>query len=178
MSILKRMILVSLALSSVLVIGCSSNDEGTGMRGGNSKDPNRKLSPDERWPEEGSFSYDLTGINCDTKQQFYRKADYCVTLMDREKNNNCALETRQSIYTANCGNDFDETNIQAEDWTGWDARLKLSCSTAVPPSRYIPTLTEYCVFLKNEALHSNCHWDKRFAEFKSNGCRGSFSNAP
>lgn len=155
--------------------GCS-NDSSSGGGG-----EQRKLSPTERWPETGSYRYDFSdsvnGSSCRANNFFGRKSDYCVTLTDREKNRDCALDARRATYTKNCGDDFEETNIRGQDWFGWDNRLDTSCSTPHTFDNF-ETLSSYCGFLKDEATHKNCHWDDRKQAFAQNRCVGAFSPEP
>lgn len=174
MSLCQRMTIMSLALLMSVLVGCSSNDAGQNPK----HNPSEKPAPEVRWPEQGDYSYDLSDNGCHIYQHFFNKADYCVALMDREKNHDCALDARQRLYASECGNDFEEANIETNDWFGWDDRLNKSCSTARPPQRYMPTLSEYCNFLKDEKLHELCHWNERYDEFRRTRCRGEFSEFP
>lgn len=171
--------LIAIAFISVLTLslmGCSSDSSNGGGNGNNGK-----LSPSERWPDTGDFRYNfnenVNGSSCRASDFFYRKADYCIALTNREKNNNCALEARRRTYNTNCGNDFEETNIKGKDWFGYDNRVKESCSTPHVFDNF-PTLTAYCDFLKDESQHEYCHWDGRRNEFYRNNCAGAFSPEP
>lgn len=170
--------LIAIALISVLtlsLVGCSSDSNNGGGAG------NKKLSPSERWPETGDFRYNfsenMNGSTCRASDFFYRKADYCMALTNRDKNNECALGARRGAYSANCGNDFEETNIKGQDWFGYDSRQKSSCSTPHVFDNF-PTLSDYCNFLKDETKHEYCHWDNRQHEFRRNRCAGAFSPEP
>jgi hypothetical protein len=172
--------LIAMTLIGVFVLsilGCSS-DSGSGSGNGGNE---RKLSPSERWPETGDFRYNfnesINGASCRASDFFYRKADYCIALTDREKNSGCALDSRRRTYTTNCGSDFEETNIKGKDWFGWDDRLDTSCSTPHVFDNF-PTLATYCAFLKDESKHLSCHWDDRRHEFARNQCAGPFSPEP
>lgn len=140
-------------------------------------------SPSQRWPEQGSYSYNIkynyNGLECITQKNFTNKANYCMGLQSTKLNDSCAKNIRQSDYEYYCGNDFQEMDIPADfKASGYDQRLKKQCITGDAGTDYFPLLIQYCQFLKNETLHSNCHWDSRFEKFKQLSCKGEFSLEP
>lgn len=133
----------------------------------------------DRWPETGNYTYTFSGNGCSTgRQAFYHKSDYCTILTSERYNNSCALDLRKAAYTKNCGLDFELTSIPPARFTGFDTVLQKSCSTALAPVTYYDLAADYCQFLKNETLHTNCHWTERKTEFDRVGCRGGFSAPP
>lgn len=157
-------------LISSLIISCGdgSSDSSPKFKG--------QQNLEERWPGQGSYSYELDDNGCKTKQNFSKEFEYCRALTDSDLNNGCALKTRKMLYTTNCGSDFAEINISAIFVSGWDKRLQEDCSTH--DSNQLYTELELCNFLKNEELHVNCHWDDRLERFEQRECSGDFSIEP
>lgn len=180
-------ILFSASLALTLA-GCSDGGSNNNVpaAGGNSGqyDVNELgYNPQSRWPEKGSYSYNYdytyNGANCKTAKNFPSKAEYCMGLQDQNLNNSCALSIRKNQYTQACGNDFQEINFTLSfGRSGFDDRLQRSCSTGRPASNIFRTTKNYCVFLKDEALHQNCFWDARFEDYKALHCEGLFSAEP
>lgn len=153
----------------ILALGFVSCADSSSSGGGGGD-----VNPRTRWPEKGSFEYNFRVNGCRTQQTFDNKADYCLALMDRPLNRGCALEARKSLYEGNCGADFDETNVEAYQTSGYDSYLKRSCETAKPPTRLFPRLAQLCDFLKNESVHQGCLLERRRDAFLANGCKGIF----
>ena len=166
---------IATALLATWITGCSVDVSGPGIPKDNGK-------PEERWQKIGTFKYDFTeivngSVVCQTREIFTRESDYCTTLKDSEKNDACAREQREALYRNECGADFEETNIRPVQFSGFDERLQRSCYTSSGPIRF-EKASEYCAFLKDEAKHSSCHWEKRGQEFRRNDCAGDFSQPP
>jgi|GEM_PF-5050812 len=174
----------SLILAMAFTIGCSNSDSGGG-KGPAPQDPNNpsKPSPEQRWPETGDFRYHLklsiNGQRCEAGPfNFPKKFEYCLSLQDELKNDDCAGTLRAATYKSNCGDDFEPTNIPFFAAYGWDSRLNRSCTTADPKVQRMQSLKDHCDFLKNETAHESCHWRARGEEFKKWKCSGDFSAPP
>ena len=175
--------LIITLIATTVLISCSGSS-GDDSKTTNAVQPSELgYNPSQRWPEQGSYSYNFkynyNGLECVTQKSFTNKANYCIGLQDTKLNDSCAKSLRQSDYEYYCGNDFQEMNIPAGfKVSGFDQRLKKQCVTGDAGKDYFPLVIQYCQFLKNETLHSNCHWDSRYEKFKQLKCEGNFSVEP
>jgi hypothetical protein len=150
---------------------------GCGKENPASNETSKSASPQDRWPEEGSFSYQFNENGCNTgKKEFEKKWEYCIALTDIEFNSGCARGFRKATYKRECGDDFEERNFGSYMITGYDSRLRKNCRTA--ENSGFAKKVEYCSFLQDEIKHEGCFWDFRKKDFLEAECQGDFSSEP
>ncbi len=188
MPIKKIMLLTATFLILISCQNKSSSKGGGNDNGGNAVTEQKVqdelgYNPNERWKDKGDYSYNFSftynGVKCETNKRYNGKAKYCLGLQNEELNNDCAFESRKTLYTTACGNDFHAMKVKADaQYIGFDTRLQKTCEAAAPEIKRFLFVKDYCKFLANEDLHRECHWDRRKAKFKELDCKGYFSAEP